>query len=99
MKLIHMRDFAKLCTDNPDMHAQVLAIPGTISPEKIFALAEKNGYQIVSEGVKHEENSPVLLDMDQLDQVTGGAADGSNACQMQDWFTWLRIWTGIGMPS
>ena len=99
MKTIHMREFARLCTDNPDIHAQVLAISGTISPEKIFALAEKNGYQIVPERGKPEENSPALLDMDQLDRVTGGAAEGSNPDRIQDWLTWLHIWTGIGMTT
>ena len=58
MKTITMREFGRLCTDDPEIHAQVLAIPGTICPEKIFALAEKNGFQIVPEHTKPERSNP-----------------------------------------
>ena len=87
MKAITMREFARLCTDDPAVHEQVLAIRGTICPEKVYALAERNGYRIVPEGVEE-------LDLDALDQVVGGAGPQTN--QNADWFTWLRIWTGIG---
>lgn len=96
MKAITMREFARLCTDDPALYKQVLAIPGSICPEKVFALAEKNGYQILQEGAKPEASTPVPLDMEQLDRVTGGTEEASNENRMQDWLTWLHIWVGVG---
>ena len=46
MKAITAQDFAQLCRNDPDIHNQMLAIPKTVTAEKIFALAERNGYRI-----------------------------------------------------
>ena len=45
MKAITMREFAWLCRNDPELHQQVLAIPHTISPEKIQALAREKAGQ------------------------------------------------------
>lgn len=99
MKAITMREFAWLCRNDPELHQQVLAIPNTISPEKIQALARENEYQIVPEEGWAEPAGMQALNDDELDQISGGAGNPMSSQQLADWRVWLRIWTGIGVTS
>lgn len=95
MKQITMREFAALCRSDPDLYSQMVAIPKTITPEKVFSLASRNGYQIVPE--QPEAEAPVeLLDDADLDRVTGGVGALSQEEQWNALHTWIYYVMGYG---
>ena len=86
MTQITAREFAILCRSDPNLYAQTVAIPGSIEPEKIIALAERNGYQII--GWK-----------DYLKEVAIRFQDGGSAAD-DKWFSdpvYRRAWHRQGI--
>ena len=68
MKAITAKEFAHLCRSDPDIHDQMLAIPKTVTAEKIFSLAERNGYRILPEQPAAKQAQIELLRDDELDR-------------------------------
>lgn len=96
MKQITMREFAALCRSDPDLNAQTLAIPKTITPEKLFALAAHNGYCIVPERTNHPEDRIEPLEEDMLDRVSGGTGPWTQEAQLDALHTWIYYVMGFG---
>ena len=96
MKTITAQDFAQLCRNDPDIHNQMLAIPKTVTAEKIFALAERNGYRIlpVQSGKGHSEIEP--LSEDALDRVSGGTGAMSEKEKWNAFHVWMYHIMGFG---
>ena len=96
MKMITARDFAQLCRSDPDLHTQMLAIPKTVTAEKIFSLAERNGYRImpVQSDAGHREIEP-LCD-DDLDRVSGGTGAMSEEEMWNAFHVWMYHIMGFG---
>lgn len=94
MKSITARDFARLCREDPEIHDQMLAIPKTVSAEKIFALAERNGYRILP--VQLPGNRAQPLDEDAPDRVTGGTDSMSEQEKWDAFHVWMYYIMGFG---
>ena len=89
-----MRDFAILCRTDPALKRQTVAIPGTVTPDKILDLAERNGYRIVPEHSDPPTDPVEPLDEEQLSGVTGGAMTRQE--QLDALHTWLYYVMGFG---
>lgn len=96
MKTITAQEFAQLCRSNPNIHAQMLAIPKTVTAEKIFALAERNGYRIlpVQSGTEQREIEP--LSEDALDRVSGGTGAMTEEEMWNAFHVWMYHFMGFG---
>lgn len=96
MKQVTMREFAALCRSDPELYAQTVAIPNTITPEKVFSLAARNGYRIVREREAGNRDQIVQLDDDELDQISGGTDAVSQQEQWNALHTWIYHVMGFG---
>lgn len=96
MKQITARQFAILCRSDPSLHEQTVAIPGSIEPGKIIALAERNGYRIVPEKSCPPEGQIELLDEDMLDAVSGGGGGLTQQEKLDVLHTWIYYVMGFG---
>ena len=107
MTQITAREFAILCRSDPNLYAQTVAIPGSIEPEKIIALAERNGYQImlvvflVLHQIMPEKGCPLegqieLLNEDMLDAVSGGGGGLTQQEKLDALHTWIYYVMGFG---
>lgn len=96
MRPITAREFAHLCKNDPKLHDQMLAIPKTVSAEKIFALAERNGYRILPEQPVYAEGQPEPLDEEALDRVTGGAGAMTEKEMWDTFHVWMYYIMGFG---
>lgn len=96
MKQITARQFAILCRSDPSLYEQTVAIPGSIEPEKIIALAERNGYRIVPEKSCPPEGQIELLDEDMLDAVSGGGGGLTQQEKLDVLHTWIYYVMGFG---
>lgn len=96
MKPITAQDFARLCREDPDLHDQMLAIPKTVSAEKIFALAECNGYRILP--VQHPADPLQMEPLDDaaLDRVTGGTGAMTEEEKWDAFHVWMYYIMGFG---
>ena len=95
---ITMREFAILCRSDPNLYKQTVAIPGTVTPEKILSLAQRNGYRILPEH-SPSEGRIELLDEEQLEGVTGGTGAMTRQEQMDAMHTWLYYVMGFGSEN
>ena len=93
---ITAREFAILCRSDPNLYEQTVAIPGSIKPEKIIALAERNGYRIVPEKGSPPEGQIELLDEEMLDAVTGGGGGLTQQEKLDALHTWIYYVMGFG---
>lgn len=96
MKQITMREFAILCRSDPGLYEQTVAIPNTITPEKVLALAERNGYRIVPEHSSPPEDQIQLLDEEMLDAVSGGGCALTQQEKLDALHTWIYYVMGFG---
>ena len=96
MKQITAREFAILCRSDPNLYEQAVAIPGSVAPEKIIALAERNGYRIVPEKSSPPEDRMELLDVETLSQVTGGVDQLTQQEKLEVLHTWIYYAMGFG---
>ena len=96
MKAITAKEFAHLCRSDPDIHDQMLAIPKTVTAEKIFSLAERNGYRIVPEQPAAKQVQIELLRDDELDRVSGGAGAMSEDQMWDAFHVWMYHIMGFG---
>ncbi len=96
MTQITAREFAILCRSDPNLYAQTVAIPGSIEPEKIIALAERNGYQIMPDKGCPPEGQIELLNEDMLDAVSGGGGGLTQQEKLDALHTWLYYVMGFG---
>ena len=93
---ITAREFAILCRSDPNLYEQTVAIPGSIKPEKIIALAERNGYRIVPEKGSPPEGQIELLDEEMLDAVSGGGGGLTQQEKLDALHTWIYYVMGFG---
>ncbi len=96
MKAITAQNFAQLCRSDPDIHAQMLAIPKTVTAEKIFALAERNGYRILPVQPDAQPVQMEPLDDDALDRITGGVGSMSEEEMWDAFHVWMYHIMGFG---
>ena len=96
MTQITAREFAILCRSDPNLYAQTVAIPGSIEPEKIIALAERNGYRIAPERSNSPATQIELLDEDMLDAVSGGGGGLTQQEKLDALHTWIYYVMGFG---
>ena len=94
MREITVWEFAVLCRSDPELYAQTVAIPKTITPEKIFDLAARNGYRLLPEG--REPEAAVPLDDAALDRVSGGAGGAEQEAGWRTLHTWMYYVMGFG---
>lgn len=99
MKRITMREFAILCRSDPVLKGQTVAIPGTVTPDKILDLAKQNGYQIVPEKTGPPDGWIEPLDEALLEGVTGGAGVMTREEQLDAMHTWLYYVMGFGCEN
>lgn len=95
MKQITAREFAILCRSDQNLYEQTVALPGTVTPEKIIALADRNGYRIVQEKKSSMEEKIELLDEDLLDGVSGGCGLTQQE-RLDVLHTWIYYAMGFG---
>ena len=91
MKDISMKEFARLCKSDPALFKQVIAMPGTVSLDRLMELAGQNGYNIVPDQCCPEKAGMEALADEQLDRVTGGLSLSERQAAWKDWFV---TWTG-----
>lgn len=96
MNTITMREFAVLCRKDPGLYEQTVALPGTVTTEKILALAAHNGYRIVPEKSSPPEAQIELLDENMLDGVSGGADVLTQQERLDALHTWIYYVMGFG---
>ncbi len=96
MKEINMKEFALRCRNEARLRSQLLTMPGTVTLERLFDLAEANGYRIVPERTRVSAPQIRTLDPEELDQVTGGFSTFSPSELQSAWREWFCIWAGIG---
>lgn len=99
MTNITMREFAILCRSDPELYKQTVAIPGTVTPEKVLSLARRNGYRIVPEHSCPSGNQIELLHEEDLERVTGGTGDMTRQEQLDALHTWLYYVMGFGSEN
>ncbi len=96
MKQITMREFAILCRRDPDLYEQTVAIPDTITPDKVLGLAERNGYRIVPERSIPPDDQFELLDEEVLDLISGGNGALTQQEKLDALHTWIYYVMGFG---
>lgn len=96
MKAITAQDFAQLCRSDPDIHAQMLAIPKTVTAEKIFALAERNGYRILPVQPDAGQQQIEPLSDEALDRIAGGTGGMSEEEKWDAFHVWMYHIMGFG---
>ncbi len=96
MKPITAQEFARLCRNDPDIYDQMLAIPKTVTAEKIFALAERNGYRILPVQPTTDRAQMEPLDEDALDRVTGGTGAMTDEEMWDAFHVWMYYVMGFG---
>ena len=96
MRAITAREFAQLCRNDPDIHAQMLAIPNTVTAEKIFDLAERNGYHILPVKPTADLKQIEVLNEDALDRISGGVGMISEEEKWAAFHVWMYHIMGFG---
>ena len=96
MKAISPQRFAQLCRSDPDIHAQMLAIPKTITAEKMFALAECNGYRILPVQSEAGQKEIECLSDEALGWVSGGTCGMSEEEMWNAFHVWMYHIMGFG---
>ena len=74
----------------------MLAIPKTVSAEKIFALAERNGYRILPVQSAPAQAQMEPLDENALDRVTGGTGAMTEKEMWDTFHVWMYYIMGFG---
>ena len=70
MKEVTIQEFSRLSKiKDSALHRQIMEIPGTITPEKLFAAAERSGYRIIQERTVPDTEEIEPLSLDELDMV------------------------------
>ncbi|MBR2520903.1 MAG: hypothetical protein IKE62_01805 [Oscillospiraceae bacterium] len=93
MKDVSMKEFADLCRTDPTLFHQMLAMPQTVSLDRVVELAANNGYRIIS-GQGFPLNGMESLYPEDLSRVTGGAGDIAHLERQTAWKDWFIAWTG-----
>lgn len=96
MKQITAREFAIMCRCDPNLYEQTVALPGMVTPEKIIAMADRNGYRIVPEKISPQEEEIELLDEDMLEKVSGGNSSLTQQERLDVLHTWIYYVMGYG---